>query len=243
MKKKQTNKKSKKDQKKDKKQKDPKQYIHPFLLPDLEESKQIKDPEDCDNENEASKNYSPDYKPEFIPCTIAEEWKYTTDEEIASEFIINESEISSPKENQKKSQNDNKNKQNSKNDQKNQKNSEKNDLKNSQNKSQIKKDEKSKIGSSRINETFHTEEESDDDRVEIDPAIIEKLNNLIKYEENNERFIDPDDLIIKDNLPLYLVDILHNEIKWKRPKDYVLYHYLWEKVKIAFPKKKTKYYL
>ena len=233
-----TNKKSNKDQKKDKKQKEPKQYIPPFLIQDLREPTLITTPEDCDNENEATKNYSPDYKPEFIPCKIADEWKYLNDEEILSEFITIENDSPKSKDEQKKNQNDNKNKQNLKNEQKSQKSSEKNVLKNSQNKNQIKKDEKSKFGSSRINETFHTEDESDDEHNEVDPEIIEKLNNVLKYEDNNDRFIDPDDLLIKDNLPLYLVDILHNEIKWKRPKEYILHHYLWEKVKISFPKKK-----
>ena len=61
-----TNKKSNKDQKKEKKQKEPKQYIPAFLIQDLREPTLITTPEDCDNENEATKNYSPDYKPEFI---------------------------------------------------------------------------------------------------------------------------------------------------------------------------------
>ena len=81
-------------------------------------------------------------------------------------------------------------------------------------------------------------EEEEEDQVEVDPEIIKKLNHVMKYEDDSDRYIDPEDQTLKDNLPLYLVDILRNEIKWKRPKKYILHHFLWEKVKMVFPKKK-----
>ena len=57
-------------------------------------------------------------------------------------------------------------------------------------------------------------------------------------DDDSDMFVDPDEQIIKDNLPLYLVDILSNEIKWKRPYQYIIHYYLWEKVKLLYPKKK-----
>ena len=81
-------------------------------------------------------------------------------------------------------------------------------------------------------------EEEEDEQIEVDPEIIKKWHHIQRYEEDSDIFIDPDKRTFEENLPLYLVDILHNEIKWKRPKKYIMHHFLWEKVKISFPKKK-----
>ena len=78
-----------KNQKKEKKQKDPKEYIPQTLLSNLRQTKLITSLENAGGaeDDEAAQNYSPDYKPEFIPCKIAEEWKPTTEEEINNEFL------------------------------------------------------------------------------------------------------------------------------------------------------------
>ena len=76
------------------------------------------------------------------------------------------------------------------------------------------------------------------DWIRLEPEIIKKWHHIQRYEEDSDIFIDPDKRTLDENLPLYLVDILRNEIKWKRPKKYIMHHFLWEKVKISFPKKK-----
>ena len=71
-------------QKKEKKQKDPKEYIPQNLLPNLRTTKLITSIENTSpgaEADEAAQNYSPDYKPEFIPCKICEEWKRVKFEE------------------------------------------------------------------------------------------------------------------------------------------------------------------
>ena len=202
-------------QKKEKKQKDPKEYIPPNLLPELRPTKLITPPNNIhqksDSEDEAEKNYSPDYKPEFIPCKIPEEWQNSIEEEINNEFIQYEKEQEEIKE-QEMSQ----------------------DLK----KTSTQKKEKENINKKKEENKEEKVEEEEEDQIEVDPEIIKKLNHIMKFEDDSDRFIDPDDKTLKDNLPLYLIDILHNEIKWKRPKKYIMHHFLWEKVRIVFPKKK-----
>jgi len=73
---------------------------------------------------------------------------------------------------------------------------------------------------------------------ESNKGYIRKLNKIIKLDDDSDMFSDPDIQTIKDNLPLYVVDILNNEFIWKRPYQYVLKYYLWEKVKLIYPKKK-----
>ena len=102
-----------KNQKKEKKQKDPKEYIPQTLLSNLRQTKLITSLENAGGaeDDEAAQNYSPDYKPEFIPCKIAEEWKPTTEEEINNEFLQQEKEneeINQEKNDMKKNQNQNK---------------------------------------------------------------------------------------------------------------------------------------
>ena len=79
-----------KNQKKEKKQKDPKEYIPQNLLTNLRPTKLITATENSARgaeDDETAQNYSPDYKPEFIPCKIAEEWTKTTEEEINNELL------------------------------------------------------------------------------------------------------------------------------------------------------------
>ena len=203
-------------QKKEKKQKDPKEYIPPNLLPELRPTKLITPSinlhQKTDDEDEAEKNYSPDYKPEFIPCKIPEEWNNSIEEEINNEIIQYEKEQEEIKE-QETSQ-----------EIKKPTNQKKNEKENSNKKKEENKSEKV--------------EEEEEDQIEVDPEIIKKFNHIMKFEDDSDRFIDPDDKTLKDNLPLYLIDVLHNEIKWKRPKKYILHYYLWEKVRLVFPKKK-----
>ena len=227
-------------QKKEKKQKDPKEYIPQNLLPNLRTTKLIASIENSARgieEDEASQNYSPDYKPEFIPCKIAEEWKPTTEEEINNEFLQYEkenAELHSENNDMKKNVNQNQNKKESKNeDKKKEKEKEKN--KNSKSKE---KDNKGKKVEENKNENNNEQNSEEEEQNEVDPEILKKLNHIIRYEDDSDRFIDPDEQIFKENLPLYLVDILRNEIKWKRPKKYIMHYFLWEKVKISFPKKK-----
>ncbi len=236
-----------KNQKKEKKQKDPKEYIPPNLLPNLRETKIIVSLDTSSpgaEDDEAEQNYSPDYKPEFIPCKICEEWKPTTEEEINNEYLQYEkenAELNAENNDIKKTQNQNQtpNKkdvkfEDKKKDKEKEKEKEKEKDKN-KNKSKEKENKGKKEDNKNENEQNSEEEEG---QTEIDPEIMKKLNHIIRYEDERDRFIDPDDQMIKDNLPLYLVDILHNEIKWKRPKKYIMHYYLWEKVKISFPKKK-----
>ena len=102
---------------------------------------------------------------------------------------------------------------------------------NKENKEKIKKEE-NKSGEK------EKPEEEEEDQIEVDPEIIKKWHHIQRYEEDSDIFIDPDKRTLDENLPLYLVDILRNEIKWKRPKKYIMHHFLWEKVKLSFPKKK-----
>ena len=107
------------------------------------------------------------------------------------------------------------------------------------NKNKSKEKEKDNKGKKEENKNENNEQNSDEEeQQEIDPEIMKKLNHIIRYEDDSDRFIDPEEQMFKDNLPLYLVDILRNEIKWKRPKKYIMHYFLWEKVKISFPKKK-----
>ena len=219
-------------QKKEKKQKDPKEYIPQNLLSELRPTKLITspsiNPSTQNAEDEAEKNYSPDYKPEYIPCKIPEEWNHSIEEEINNEFNLYEKELeemNNNPENNNPSQDLKKGTTHNKRDDK-KKMTIKENLKEKDNK---KKDE---------NKSNDKVEEEEEDQVEVDPEIIKKLNHVMKYEDDSDRYIDPEDQTLKDNLPLYLVDILRNEIKWKRPKKYILHHFLWEKVKMVFPKKK-----
>ena len=179
---------------KEKKVKDPKEYIHPHLLHNLREYTLINNESKQNTEEideNKNKNYSSNYRPEFIPCTIPEEWKYISEEEINSEIFTEDNEFfhnENPNNNIQKNNNNDDNNMNTK--------------------------------------------------EEINTDIIHKLNNIIKLEDDSDMFLDPDEQTIKDNLPLYLVDIMSNEIKWKRPYKYILQYYLWEKVKLLYPKKK-----
>ena len=217
-------------QKKERKQRDPKEYIPQNLLSELRPTKLITSVNIPQNaEDEAEKNYSPDYKPEFIPCKIPEEWQQTTEEEINNDFIQYEKEqeeLNSQENNMELKKTKKKEKEKEKEVKKEEKKENK-----EKEKKEPEKDKKEEIKTDKV-------EEEEDDQVEVDPEIIKKLNHVMRYEDDSDRFIDPDDKTLKENLPLYLVDILHNEIKWKRPKKYILHHFLWEKVRISFPKKK-----
>ena len=232
-----------KNQKKEKKQKDPKEYIPPNLLTNLRPTKLISSIENSfggGDDDEAAQNYSPDYKPEFIPCKIPEEWTKATEEEINNELLQYEKEnVEQNAENNEPKKNPSQNKKEAKNDDKKkeiekEKEKEKNKNKNSKSK------DKEKDKSRRIeeNKDNHEQNSDEEEQAEVDPEIMKKLNHIIRYEDDSERFVDPDEQMLKDNLPLYLVDILRNEIKWKRPKKYIMHYFLWEKVKISFPKKK-----
>ena len=239
-----------KNQKKEKKQKDPKEYIPQNLLPNLRETKLITCSDDLNqNEDDETKNYSPDFKPEFIPCKIPEEWTPSIEEEINNEYLQYEKEnLELNQENNNNNNNETKKNQNQKDSKKEEKKEDKKEdkkkekdkdkNKNIKNKEKDNKTKKSdKIEENKIeNNEQNSEEEIE--QPEVDPEIMKKLNHIIRYEDDSDRFVDPDDQMIKDNLPLYLVDILRNEIKWKRPKKYIMHYYLWEKVKISFPKKK-----
>ena len=228
-------------QKKEKKQKDPKEYIPQNLLANLRTTKLITSIENTSpgaEADEAAQNYSPDYKPEFIPCKICEEWKPTTEEEINNEFLQYEkenAEANVENENIKKTQNQNR-KDSKGDDKKKEKEKEKEKEKNKNSKSKEKDNKGKKIEENKNENNEQNSEE--DDQPEVDPEIMKKLNHIIRYEDDSDRFIDPDEEIFRHNLPLYLVDILRNEIKWKRPKKYIMHHFLWEKVKLSFPKKK-----
>lgn len=198
MKKKEKEKNLAKNIKKEQKLKDPKEYIPPQLLPNLRDYVLIN--RDSNNnteeieENKNNQNYFSNYKPEFIPCKIAEAWSYNSLSEINDEIFQKQEIITSIEE----------------------ENSSKEDI-NNENK-----------------ENDNNEEPNN----ESNKGYIIKLNRIIKIEDDSDMFSDPDIQIIRDNLPLYLVDILNNELKWKRPYQYVLHYYLWEKVKLIYPKKK-----
>ena len=227
-------------QKKEKKQKDPKEYIPQNLLSELRPTKLITQSNNIhqkeEDEDEAEKNYSPDYKPEFIPCKIPEEWQHSTEEEINNEFYEYEKEQEELKE-QENNTSELKKNANPKKEKEKEKENKPEDKKGNKDKKKEKEKEKEENKKKEENKSDKVEEE-EEEQVEVDPEIIRKLNHVMKYEDDTDRFIDPDDKTLKDNLPLYLVDILHNEIKWKRPKKYIMHHFLWEKVRIAFPKKK-----
>ena len=227
-------------QKKEKKQKDPKEYIPQNLLSELRPTKLITQSNNihqkAEDEDEAEKNYSPDYKPEFIPCKIPEEWQHSTEEEINNEFYEYEKEQEELKE-QENNTSELKKNANPKKEKEKEKENKPEDKKGNKDKKKEKEKEKEENKKKEENKSDKVEEE-EEEQVEVDPEIIRKLNHVTKYEDDTDRFIDPDDKTLKDNLPLYLVDILHNEIKWKRPKKYIMHHFLWEKVRIAFPKKK-----
>ena len=198
MKKKEKEKNLVKNNKKEQKLKDPKDYIPPQLLSNLRDYVLIN--KDSNNnideleENKNNQNYSSNYKPEFIPCKIAEIWSYNSINEINDEVFQGQEIISNiDKENSLKDENNNENKENNNNE-----------------------------------GTNH----------ESNKVYIQKLNKIIKLDDDSEMFSDPDVQTIKDNLPLYVVDILNNEFIWKRPYQYVLQYYLWEKVKLMYPKKK-----
>ena len=228
-----------KNQKKEKKQKDPKEYIPQNLLTNLRPTKLITAIENSSRgaeDDEAAQNYSPDYKPEFIPCKIAEEWTKTTEEEINNELLQYEKEnAESNAENNDVKKNSIQNKKEAKNDDK-KKDKEKEKNKSSKSKEKEKDSKGKKIEENKNDNNEQNSEE--EEQAEVDPEILKKLNHIIRYEDDSDRFIDPDEQMLNDNLPLYLVDILRNEIKWKRPKKYIMHYYLWEKVKISFPKKK-----
>ena len=102
-----------KNQKKEKKQKDPKEYIPQNLLTNLRETKLITCLEDSNQkEDDETKNYSPDYKPEFIPCKIAEEWTSTIEEEINNEYLQYEKENAEQEQEQENNNNNNDTKKN-----------------------------------------------------------------------------------------------------------------------------------
>ena len=169
-------------QKKEKKQKDPKEYIPQNLLPNLRTTKLIASIENSARgieEDEASQNYSPDYKPEFIPCKIAEEWKPTTEEEINNEFLQYEkenAELHSENNDMKKNVNQNQNKKESKNeDKKKEKEKEKN--KNSKSKE---KDNKGKKVEENKNENNNEQNSEEEEQNEVDPEILKKLKIVKK---------------------------------------------------------------
>ena len=198
MKKKEKEKNFIKNSKKEQKLKDPKDYIPPQLLSNLRDYVLIN--KDSNNnteeieENKNNQNYSSNYKPEFIPCKIAEVWNYNSINEINDEIFQGQEIISDiDKENSLKEEDNNENKENN-------------------NKQR----------------EIH----------ESNKGYIRKLNKIIKLDDDSDMFSDPDVQTIKDNLPLYVVDILNNEFIWKRPYQYVLKYYLWEKVKLIYPKKK-----
>ena len=199
---------------KEKKVKDPKEYIPPQLLSSLRdyilinnEDKNIEEKEENKNEG----NYSSNYKPDFIPCKIAEEWNYNDENDINLEFLSDENE------------NDSINNINNKGDSNKQKNNSLLKKPNDNDDTIIKND---------------NDNDTENSKPEINTEFIHKLNNIIKLDDDSDMFLDPDEQIIKDNLPLYLVDILNNEIKWKRPYQYIVQYYLWEKVKILYPRKR-----
>ena len=105
---------------KEKKVKDPKEYIHPHLLHNLREYTLINNESKQNTEEideNKNKNYSSNYKPEFIPCTIPEEWKYKSEEEINSEIFTEDNEFfhnENPKNNIQKNNNNDDNNINSK---------------------------------------------------------------------------------------------------------------------------------
>ena len=227
-------------QKKEKKQKDPKEYIPQQLLSELRQTKLITPPMNSPQnaEDEAEKNYSPDYKPEYIPCKIPEEWQHSIEEEINEEYAqyekeqeeINQENTADVKsrQNAKKEKEKEEKKTNKEKDKKKLNEKDKKDNKDNKDKKEEGPNEKEK----------EKAEEEEEEQVEVDPEIIKKWNHIQRYEEDSDIFIDPDKRTLDENLPLYLVDILRNEIKWKRPKKYIMHHFLWEKVRIAFPKKK-----
>ena len=194
MKKKEKEKNLIKNTKKEQKLKEPKEYIPPQLLPNLRDYVLIN--KDSNNnleeieENKNNQNYFSNYKPEFIPCKIAEIWSYNSINEINNEVFQGQEILSDiDKENSSKEEN---------------------------------------------KEDNNNEEENH----ERNKGYIKKLNRIIKLDDDSDMFSDPDVQTIKNNLPLYLVDILNNEFIWKRPYQYVLQYYLWEKVKLIYPKKK-----
>ena len=205
-------------QKKEKKQKDPKEYIPQNLLSELRPSKLITLPANIPQkaEDEAEINNSPDYKPEFIPCKITEEWSTTIEEEINNEFIEYEKKELEELNSQEKEK----------------------DMKAEEKKKDNKDKKKETKKEKEENKNEKNPEEEEEEQIEVDPEIIKKLKHVNRYEDDSDRFIDPEDKVLQDNLPLYLIDILRNEIKWKRPKKYIMHHFLWEKVKLSFPKKK-----
>ena len=184
-----------------KKIKEPKDYIPPQLLTNLREynlinSKLFQNTEEIEK-NKNNQNYSSNYKPEFIPCKIAEEWNYKDENEINADIFTNE---------------------------------------------EIMFYTKKDIDDSNIQKNNSSEnlinENNDNSKNETNAEYLKKLNNLIKLDDDSDMFNDPEEQIIKDNLPLYLIDIFNNEIKWKRPYQYIFQYYLWEKAKILYPKKK-----
>ena len=205
-------------QKKEKKQKDPKEYIPQNLLSELRPSKLITLPANIPQkaEDEAEINNSPDYKPEFIPCKITEEWSTTIEEEINNEFIEYEKKELEELNSQEKEK----------------------DMKAEEKKKDNKDKKKETKKEKEENKNEKNPEEEEEEQIEVDPEIIKKLKHVNRYEDDSDRFIDPEYKVLQDNLPLYLIDILRNEIKWKRPKKYIMHHFLWEKVKLSFPKKK-----
>ena len=227
-------------QKKEKKQKDPKEYIPQQLLSELRQTKLITPPMNSPQnaEDEAEKNYSPDYKPEYIPCKIPEEWQHSIEEEINEEYAQYEKE---QEEINQENTADVKNRQNAKKEKEKEEkktNKEKDKKKLNEKDKKDNKDNKDKKEEGPNEKEKEKAEEEEEEQVEVDPEIIKKWNHIQRYEEDSDIFIDPDKRTLDENLPLYLVDILRNEIKWKRPKKYIMHHFLWEKVRIAFPKKK-----
>ena len=227
-------------QKKEKKQKDPKEYIPQQLLSELRQTKLITPPMNSPQnaEDEAEKNYSPDYKPEYIPCKIPEEWQHSIEEEINEEYAQYEKE---QEEINQENTADVKNRQNAKKEKEKEEkktNKEKDKKKGNEKDKKDNKDNKDKKEEGPNEKEKEKGEEEEEEQVEVDPEIIKKWNHIQRYEEDSDIFIDPDKRTLDENLPLYLVDILRNEIKWKRPKKYIMHHFLWEKVRIAFPKKK-----
>ena len=197
---------------KDKKIRDPKEYIPPQLLPNVREYFLITNDQNTEDIDENNQNYFSNYKPEFIPCKIAEEWNYNSENEIYAEIFQDENELITNYEDLNKQKKNNSN---------------------------INKEKNEKTEKTEKNEKNESDENnSKTDTNNTNTEFIHKLNNLIKLDNDSDMFLDPDEQIIKDNLPLYLVDILSNEIKWKRPYQYILQYYLWEKVKELYPKKK-----
>ena len=229
-----------KGQKKEKKQRDPKEYIPQNLLSELRPTKLITPPMNLPQnaEDEAEKNYSPDYKPEFIPCKIPEEWQHSTEEEINEEFAQYEKEQEELNMNSQENNLDPKKNQSPKKEKEKEKEKPEEKKGSKDKKKGTEKESKDKIKKEETKSEKDKVEEEEDEQIEVDPEIIKKWHHIQRYEEDSDIFIDPDKRTFEENLPLYLVDILHNEIKWKRPKKYIMHHFLWEKVKISFPKKK-----